>query len=134
MQLEPKDLYESLEFDKIIELLEKECLGSLGVEAVQQMKISADFKLVDRRLKETNEYKRSVEQADQVPLASYEDISQDLRMLEVLDYVLPEEGLKRINVVLRGMHNIFKFFEGKRAETYPTLFEIIRKLEFAGQL
>lgn len=134
MQLEPKDLYESLEFDKIISLLEKECLGSLGVAAVRQLPIEKDFKRIDRKLKESNEYKRSIEKGDQVPLASYEDISNDLKMLEVLDYVLPEEGLKRINIVLRGMHDIFRFFDGNRKELYPTLFEIIRKLEFAGQL
>ncbi|MEL7020528.1 MAG: endonuclease MutS2, partial [Bacteroidota bacterium] len=134
MQLEPKDLYESLEFDKIIDLLTKECLGTLGADAAQQLEISSDFKQIDRRLKETNEYKRSIEQGDQVPLARYEDISNDLRMLEVLDYVLPEEGLKRINVVLRGMYAIFNFFDGRRAEVYPTLFNIIRRLEFAGQL
>jgi hypothetical protein len=30
MQLEPKDVYEKLEFDKILRLIEAECLGELG--------------------------------------------------------------------------------------------------------
>ena len=39
MQLEPKDLYEKLEFDKVIELLQKKCLGELGKFAVQRLPV-----------------------------------------------------------------------------------------------
>ena len=43
MQLEPSDLYEKLEFDKVLELLENECVGLLGKQAVQKTRLMAGF-------------------------------------------------------------------------------------------
>jgi DNA mismatch repair protein MutS2 len=51
MQLEPKDLYAKLEFDKVLELLEKECLGELGKEAIHSIKVETELKKIKRKLK-----------------------------------------------------------------------------------
>ena len=56
MQLEPKDLYAKLEFDKVLELLEKECLGELGKEAIHSIKVETELKKIKRKLKEVYEY------------------------------------------------------------------------------
>ncbi|MEM9822143.1 MAG: Smr/MutS family protein, partial [Bacteroidota bacterium] len=50
--------------------------------------------------------------------------------LEVVDYVLPEEGLREISVILRATQSIFKFFTQSRQLSYPTLYDIIREQHF----
>lgn len=130
MQSEPKDLYEKLEFDKILKLLEAECLGSLGVERIQQLELSKDAKVIQHKLKQVQEYKRSVDYADRFPARAYEDISDELQMLNIEGYVLPEEGLRKVNIVLRQMNDIFTFFHLERQKIYPTLYKIIQGYSF----
>jgi DNA mismatch repair protein MutS2 len=130
MQSEPKDLYEKLEFDKILKLLESECLGSLGVERIQQLELSKDAKVIQHKLKQVQEYKRSVDYADPFPARAYEDITEELQMLNIEGYVLPEEGLRKVNIVLRQMNDIFAFFHLERQKIYPTLYKIIQGYSF----
>ena len=134
MQLEPKDLFERLEFDKVIELLEKECLGALGVKAIQNLTLQTEVATIQELLKEVTEYKLSYEENDTFPLAAYEDLANDVRHLIIEDSVLSIEGLQRINAILINVRNIFRFFTPTRQEIYPTLHNIIRPIEFEGEL
>ena len=134
MQLLPRDLYEKLEFDKVLELLEKECLGELGAEAVKALKPADNIELIERSLNETHEFKHSVDENDTFSISGYTVISEELRMLEVEGYVLPEEGMRSIKAVLNFTHNIFRFFRGARRETYPTLYANIREVSFDESL
>ncbi len=130
MRLEPKDLFERLEFDKIIALLEKECLGELGKEAVRQLPFLTDKRQIELLLQEVYEYKLSISNNDHFPLATYEDLADDLKMLDIVDYVLPEEGFRRINTVLVIMGDVFKYFSPERQKIYPKLYDIVRPVVF----
>ena len=134
MQLLPRDLYEKLEFDKVLELLGKECLGDLGTAAVKGLKPADNIELIERSLNETQEFKRSVDENDSFSISGYTVISEELRMLEVEGYVLPEEGMRSIKAVLNFTHNIFRFFRGARRETYPALYANIREVSFDESL
>ena len=134
MQLEPKDLYEKLEFDKVLELLESECLGQLGKDAVKKITPYTQRFLIVEKLIEVDEYKRTLEQSDPFPISAYSDIAGELRMLEVVDYVLPEEGLKRINTILLSTRDIFRFFNLDRKEKYPRLYAILEPVPFEEAL
>ncbi|HFA49357.1 MAG TPA: endonuclease MutS2 [Bacteroidetes bacterium] len=134
MQLEPKDLYEKLEFDKILALLEAACYGGLGKAAVRDLPIMTDTAVIERQLNETWEYKTTLEQNDPFPLATYEDLSEDLKLLDIEDYVLPQEAWQRINSVLVITGDIFHFFNADRKKVYPYLHDIIRPVEYDATL
>lgn len=134
MQLEPKDLYEKVEFDKVIELLQKECLGELGKLAIQHLPILTDPTAIQERLLEVNEFKLNLDENDGFPITSYEDLEEDLKHLEIDGSVLTTEGLQRINTILISIRGIFKFFNAKRKEIYPNLFNIIRDVVFDAEL
>ncbi|MFZ4543809.1 MAG: endonuclease MutS2 [Saprospiraceae bacterium] len=134
MQLEPKDLYEKLEFDKIVELTSKECLGSLGVAFMHQLSPSINMDEIDRKLKEVNELKISILKSDKFPIQNYFDIKEELKMLEIEDYVLPIEGMQKINTLLLLIGDIYRFFTSARKEVYPTLFQIIQNVHFDDNL
>ena len=83
MQLEPGDIYDKLEFDKIIDLLEGSCYGERGRVAVQELKPSTDLEEIDRWLAEVDEFKRTLERRDNFPIGAYQEIAEELRMLEI---------------------------------------------------
>ena len=95
-------------------------------------KIQPDVRkfMIERKLKEADEFKLSLIENDNFPISAYNDISKEIRMLEVVDFVLPEEGLQRINVILLAIRNIFKFFTNTRKDVYATLFDIIKEVSF----
>ena len=134
MLLEPRDLYEKLEFDKVLKLLEENCLGELGVAQVHLLAPLEDKKSIQDKLKAVDEYKIILEHNEPFPARSYEDISDDLRMLSLEGYVLSEEALKRINIILRQIYDTFTFFHLERQKTYPTLHQIIRAYNFDANL
>ena len=129
MQLEPKDIYEKLEFDKILRFVEENCLGEMGKEKPSQLRLSNELKVVRRQLKQVLEYRMTIDNDDRFPVRTYDDVSEGLRMLNVEGFVLPEEGLQRINIVLRQMHDIFMFFYLSRQKLYPSLYRIIQNYE-----
>lgn len=134
MELLPKDIYEKLEFDKVLALLEKECAGELGKAAVADIGPVTDIQLLEQWLNEAKEAKIIVERRDPFPLGAYADVAEDLRMLEIDGYVLAEEGLRRLNILLLFTRDIFKFFNPGRQLNYPYLYAIIRQVVFNEEL
>ena len=130
MVLEPQDLLEKLEFDKLLEILQKECFGLQGKEAVRLIRFEIKKAQIDRKLSEVEEFKRIFESTEQFPFSAYENVSKDLRMLEVEGFVLPEEGLQRLNVQLLMVKAFFGFFKPEQQELYPTLYDILRPIDF----
>ncbi|MEM1122966.1 MAG: endonuclease MutS2 [Bacteroidota bacterium] len=133
MKLEPKDLFEKLEFDKIIELVVAECYGVLGQEEVQRIVPEYNRASIISKLKEVKEYQVTLGN-DPFPLQAYEDVSKDLKMLAIEDYVLPIDGFQRLNIILRSIHLIFKYFADARQEVYPSLYALIQPIIFDAQL
>lgn len=135
MELEPKDLFEKLEFNKVQQLLESSCIGVLGREAVStQVLPSDDLAWINQRLEEVAAYKLTQEKNDPFPLRRYESISEEIRFLEVEGYVLSVEGLQNINNLLLIYRYIFRYFNKGRQEAYPELFALIQPLTYDDEL
>ncbi len=134
MQLVPKDLYEKLEFDKVLHLVEQECLGEPGREAAGALTLLTDPAVIERQLDEVDECKRGLQHNNALPLSGYEDLAEDLRLLEIEDYVLPDESWQRINQLLLTTRAIFKYFTADRRKLFPALYDIIRPLDYDEDL
>ncbi len=94
------------------------------------MPFLTDVQAIEGLLKEVEEYKITLENNDHFPLAAYEDLGEDLRMLDIEDYVLPEESFRRVNAVLVIQGDIVHFFTPERQKAYPSLYDIIRPVHF----
>ena len=130
MKLEPKDLYEKLEFDKILELLLTECLGDYGKEKVQNLPIHIELEAITQKLLYVNEFKLAIQDNDYLPIHAYPEITEDVKLLEIEDYVLSIEAVQRISTILNILKKIFDFFSKERKESYPNLFNVIAYTEF----
>jgi DNA mismatch repair protein MutS2 len=136
MKLAPKDLYQKLEFDKVLELLQKNCLGEPGKAYFQNLQLSYDANLIERQLREVEEYQKTYAENHNFPFSAYQSISEELKMLGIEGYVLSVEGLQQIAKILYAMERIYKFFDPKRdtRELYPNMFNIIRSVDFDAAL
>lgn len=134
MQLLPKDLFEKLEFDKVLHLLEQECMGEPGRALVRELAPSDRKSQIEVALSEAQEFVRSIEHNDHFPVRAYESVDEELEMLKVEGYVLPIKGLQNLNLILLFTRDVFRFFNARRRETYPTLYKVIREVSFNEDL
>ncbi len=134
MLLEPQDLYEKLEFDKIIDLLEESCYGQRGKDAVRALQPSQKLAQIDTWLEEVDEFRRTLERRDNFPIGAYQEIAEEIRMLEIEGFVIPEEGLQKLNILLLFIRDIYRFFSPERQEAYQALYDVIRPVHFNEDL
>lgn len=128
---EPKDVFRKLEFDKVLDLLEKEALTPMAAEELRAIQPSTDFKNIDLQLREVREFKLALEKNDRFPLESFPDIRPALKMLDIEGYTLQAESFQGILRILFLLRDIFKFFGGgAKKEIYPKLYDITRPLSY----
>jgi DNA mismatch repair protein MutS2 len=133
MQLIPTDVHEKLEFDKVKELLEKQCLGELGIERIRHLKIHTSATVIDTLLTEVLEYVTAIEDKHRFPISVYYSVSEDLKVLAIQDYVLGVEALQRINTMMLQIRDIYLFFK-KHKNVYKALYDIIKDTSFDEDL
>ena len=136
MEFSPADLFEKLEFDKILHITESLCLGEPAVNYFRNLTLSNQPFVLERQLQEVFEYKKTYNENHNFPASAYFDISEDLKMLAIEGFVLTSESLISIAQILQGTEKFYKFFNPK-SETrtlYPILFNVIRESDFDEQL
>ena len=136
MQFIPTDIYQKLEFDKLLLILEQNCLGELGKDYFKTLKISNQVQVIERQLREATEHAKTYSENHQFPMTAYHEISDDLKMLNIEGYVLSIDSLRNIANILLCIERIYKFFspKGEKRTLYPTLFDIIREVDFDEKL
>ena len=136
MELAPKDLYQTLEFDKVLEITQQYCYGEQGKAYFQDLIPSTEASQIERWLLEVFEYSQTYENNHNFPISQYSSIGEDLKMLAIDGYVLSVESLKNIAKILLVSYDIYGFFnKRKSAKTlYPNLYNIIRVVDFDKEL
>ncbi|MCC7244694.1 MAG: Smr/MutS family protein [Saprospiraceae bacterium] len=131
MQFEPKDVFRKLEFDKILDLLEKEALTPMAAEVLRDIRPETNFQNIDQCLREVREFKLALEKNDRFPIEGFPDVRPDLKMLDIDGYTLLSESFQGILRLLLIMRDVFKFFaSGAKKEIYPKLYELTRHLSY----
>lgn len=130
MHFEPKDVLQKLEFDRVLDLLEKRTLTPMGAARVRCIGPMLDFERIDVALREVRDYKLLLEKNERLPLEPFSDLSPALRLLAIADYTLTIEDFQNIRRVLKLMRGVFRFFSGPKKEIYPRLYAHIAHLPY----
>ncbi len=134
----PSDLFEKLEFDKILEILEEHCESQLGMDQVRKTKILTDKNQIEKQLRQVYEFTMIINnEAVEFPSNNFIDLKQEMNILEVRNTVLETEQVFRIYKVLNTVHSILYFFfqkDGENQEMYPELAKLVAKLEIDKDL
>ncbi len=132
----PSDSLSNLEFDKILELSSSYCIGTRAKELVLQTKIETSAHHIEKKLRETDECKKIIDQGLNFPLLAYEDWDNSLSLLSVEGYVMGPDHLKKLSLTLRGILSIIDFFKPQTdyALRFPTLYSYAKTIDFPAEL
>jgi len=110
MHLYPQDVFSSIEFDKILELLSQYCLGSASKQRVLQLSLYNNLHKIESLLEETREYLSSIDQQEEIPFYGYESVKEDIYLLKKDGYVLEVEAIFRIQRIIALAEGIINHF------------------------
>jgi len=135
MKFYPADTPQFLEFDKIINLLKKECFGEPAQNYFDNIEILTRPNPIRKLLDQTAELKKTIEDSEPIPIYAYQSIKQEANLLRKEGYVLPIESIQAIhNVIKMGLSIDYYFRDFKRQRTYVELYEICGKIEIDNGL
>jgi len=117
----PENFETKIRFDKVRELVKKQCLSSLGRDLVDAIQYSGSFNTVNRLVNETNEFKTICTEEDNFPLGYFIDVRQSLEKIRIDGTYLELEELYNLKRSLESISAILRFFQGKEADEYPYL-------------
>lgn len=109
---------QKLEFDKIKNMLLKECSSSLGQEKVKNLKPVSDYERILLWQQETTEGVTVRRYEPQVPLGGIKDISSQIKRAEVGGILEPEDFLKILDTLT--VSRKLATFLGKRKKQYSS--------------
>lgn len=131
MHFEPRDVFRKLEFDKVLELLEREALTPMGAEILAELTPAISFDQIDQALREVRDWKLALEKNDRIPVATFTDVRSDLKMLDIDGFTLQSEAFQGILRILMNMRDLFRFFTPPvKREIYPKIYDILRPLSY----
>lgn len=125
MLLFPRDIFERLEFNKILQLHKEYCLGSPAVSYFSNIVPNTDIKTITRQLDEVSEWKRAIECSTEMPLGPYESVHPFLPMLKKEGYILEVDQIQKIHRIVSLAQEVAKYFsDPERQNSNPNLFKI----------
>jgi DNA mismatch repair protein MutS2 len=122
MKIGSKDLYDKIEFSKILDFIKVNCQGSLGRQHFDNIPIFTTKNEIELRLKETFEWIKAIEDGMPIPFSNYEDISDIIPLLKKEGYVLEIEEISKIYSILTLSSEITNYFQDyQKQKAFPNL-------------
>ncbi len=131
----PDNLFEKLEFDKVLHLVEKNILGQKTKVTFYDTKIALDKDEVVKRLTEVSQWKAGIEEDNEIPIGKYESLEEDIPLLKKEGYVLSVDAIRRIYRMIHLGANVIRFFENHALrQRFPLLYHICSTIEIDAGL
>lgn len=124
--LYPKNIEPKLGFDKIKELLEEECVSSLGRSFVGKIRFSNRFDQIRKMMAQTAEFRLILETESAFPNQNYIDVTEYLKKAAVPGAIIYEEEFFEIRLSLTTIQQIIHFFHHRPPEKFPELLSLLQ--------
>ncbi len=120
--LYPKDLFQVLEFDKLIQMAISYCKGQPGIDLFDTVKLSMDATIIEKQLSQVSEFKLSIESGNTFPIGNYTDLKHFLKYLKITDYFLELEYINELKKVLEIMKGLDRYaIQSANSKDFPLL-------------
>jgi len=127
MKIHGEDTLRLFEFDKICELVAAHCRSASARDIAMSMKPVQDRAQLTLMLRQTEEYRITLENKGHFPDSSFEDFLDDCQLLSKPGSVLSEMQFSRIRSASRTVNALLKFFR-ERKEYFPSLIQLCTKV------
>ena len=126
----PSDALERLEYIKVIDHIREYCLSESGSLQLQHIAIETDAHVVEKLLKETEEFRNIFERGEVFPIFGFESIFYDIEWLKKDGYVLDVEAIQRIYFVISISLAVQEFVSDEEKRKFiPLLCNIVQPME-----
>lgn len=126
----PQNFEQKIGFDQIRQLVKGKCLSTLGMERVDEMAFSDDYREIDRRLEQVMEFISILQGEDDFPSQYFFDVRPSLKRIRVEGLYMDESELFDLRRSLETIRDVVRFLrqtddeEDEEAHSpYPALYE-----------
>lgn len=126
-------LYQTLEFDKVLQDLSGRALSSPGVQRLLSLKPLSDPGIIQKRLDQTSELCTLMDSGRRLPITRFEDITAHLDMAAVEGSCLEPQAFQDVYGILQATDRVHRFLLNNGTDC-PLLQEIGRPLTPNPQL
>lgn len=110
MNIYPENFEHKIDFDSVREHIKEKCLSPLGVEKVNSMNFSTDFKTIERRLKQVQEFCQIISNKEGFPAENFIDVRDSLKHIDVDNmFWLSEKEIPRLSDSMVTIVRIVEF-------------------------
>lgn len=127
----PQNFEQKIGFDQIRQLVKGKCLSTLGMERVDEMAFSDDYREIDRRLEQVMEFISILQGEDDFPSQYFFDVRSSLKRIRVEGLYMDESELFDLHRSLETIRDVVRFLrqtddeEDEEAHSpYPALYEL----------
>lgn len=127
----PQNFEQKIGFDQIRQLVKGKCLSTLGMERVDEMAFSDDYREIDRRLEQVMEFISILQGEDDFPSQYFFDVRSSLKRIHVEGLYMDESELFDLRRSLETIRDVVRFLrqtddeEDEEAHSpYPALYEL----------
>ncbi|GAB3559075.1 endonuclease MutS2 [Spirosoma fluminis] len=123
--LYPTTLENKLGFDTIRERLKEACVSPLGQDYVEKIRFTDNPQLIDKLLRQTDEFKQIVQYEPDFPSSNYIDVRSQLNRARVEGLALTEAEFFDLKLALRTIQDCLRFLNKRDDVTaFPFLKEL----------
>jgi DNA mismatch repair protein MutS2 len=122
-----------LEFDIIRAMLAEKCQQPTATSRAHSLIPLKNRRSIVRMLQETEELKRIKTEGVSFPSIDFEELHTELRLLEVQDSVLTEEGFNRITRASRSVNSVVRTLKGEGV-LFPRLHHLQRDVFYTKDI
>ncbi len=130
MKLFPDSATVQLEFDKIKNLLAAHCRSQYAKEKAGRLRIHTKIEFIEAELRQAFEYKQLLQTGVYFPADPVFNLEKELKLLAVPGAVLGGDQLLEIKKMAGLIHDIFRWFDAERKQSYGGLASITRGVPY----
>ncbi len=122
-----------LEFNIITEWLENFCIGKSAQSKIRKLVPTSNFTKLEFELKQLDELRQIRIVNDTFPAIDFEELEEEIKLLNIEDAVISIEGFRRIYQASDLINRLLKFFD-LRNNRYPLLAKILKNCEYNEEI
>ena len=124
----PQNFEQKIGFDEIRRMLKEKCLSTLGEGRVDEMTFSDKYDSITKRLNQTDEFIRILQEADNFPDQYFFDVRASLKRIRIEGLYMDEQEVFDLRRSLETIRDIVRFFTGGENEDENNLYPNLRAL------
>jgi len=130
----PNNFEQKIGFDQVRDLIRNACISPMGEQFVDKIRFSASREIIERMLKQSDEFKNILLFGEHFPSSDYFDLREELARLKTPGSFIEQEALFDLRSSLITIQNILQFFNKNEKGTYPELEKLVELVYLPHEL